>query len=60
MDSQPPAETARWTDSESRDVTGDRVKHVLKYVGGVMRPGYAMSLPEADLVKLPGFGNRAP
>jgi peptide/nickel transport system substrate-binding protein len=22
---------------------------VLKYVGGVMRPGYAMSLPEAEL-----------
>jgi peptide/nickel transport system substrate-binding protein len=29
---------------------------ILKFVGGVMRPGYAMSLPEADLVKLPGFG----
>jgi peptide/nickel transport system substrate-binding protein len=29
---------------------------VLKFVGGVMRPGYAMSLPEAELVKLPGFG----
>jgi peptide/nickel transport system substrate-binding protein len=29
---------------------------VLKYVGGVMRPGYAMALPEAELVKLPGFG----
>ena len=28
---------------------------ILKYVGGVMRPGYAMSLPEAELVKLPGF-----
>ena len=29
---------------------------VLKFVGGVMRPGYAMALPEAELVKLPGFG----
>jgi len=28
---------------------------VLKYVGGVMRPGYAMALPEAELVTLPGF-----
>jgi peptide/nickel transport system substrate-binding protein len=28
---------------------------VLKYVGGVMRPGYSMALPEAELVKLPGF-----
>src|SRR5262249_58283611 len=28
---------------------------ILKFVGGVMRPGYAMSLPEAELVKLPGF-----
>src|SRR6478736_1180743 len=28
---------------------------VLKYVGGVMRPGFAMALPEEELVKLPGF-----
>jgi peptide/nickel transport system substrate-binding protein len=28
---------------------------ILKYVGGVMRPGYAMSLPEAELIKLPGY-----
>jgi peptide/nickel transport system substrate-binding protein len=27
----------------------------LKYVGGIMRPGYSMALPEAELVKLPGF-----
>jgi peptide/nickel transport system substrate-binding protein len=27
----------------------------LKYVGGIMRPGYAMALPETELVKLPGF-----
>ncbi|KAB2919555.1 MAG: ABC transporter substrate-binding protein [Hyphomicrobiaceae bacterium] len=28
---------------------------ILKFVGGVMRPGYSMSLPEAELVKLPGY-----
>ena len=28
---------------------------VLKYVGGVLRPGYAMALPEVELVTLPGF-----
>jgi peptide/nickel transport system substrate-binding protein len=28
---------------------------ILKYVGGVMRPGYHMSLPEAELLTLPGF-----
>src|SRR5271169_4926969 len=28
----------------------------LKYVGGVMRPGSSMATPEAELVKLPGFG----
>jgi peptide/nickel transport system substrate-binding protein len=28
---------------------------ILKYVGGVMRPGYHMALPEAELVTLPGF-----
>ena len=27
----------------------------LKYVGGLMRPGTAISIPEADLVTLPGF-----
>ncbi|MBV8131173.1 MAG: ABC transporter substrate-binding protein [Alphaproteobacteria bacterium] len=27
----------------------------LKYVGGLMRPGTAISMPEAELVKLPGF-----
>ena len=27
----------------------------LKYVGGILRPGYSMALPEAELVKLPGF-----
>jgi peptide/nickel transport system substrate-binding protein len=28
---------------------------IMKHVGGVMRPGYEMALPEAELVKLPGF-----
>jgi peptide/nickel transport system substrate-binding protein len=27
----------------------------LKYVGGLMRPGTAMSIPEAELVEIPGF-----
>ena len=40
----------RWGGSEALSKIS-----VLKYVGGVMRPGYAMSLPEAELVKLPGF-----
>ena len=28
---------------------------ILKFVGGVMRPGFSMSLPEEELLKLPGF-----
>jgi len=40
----------RWGGSEALSKIS-----ILKYVGGVMRPGYAMALPEADLVKLPGF-----
>jgi len=40
----------RWGGSEALS----RIS-ILKAVGGVMRPGYAMSLPEAELVKLPGF-----
>ena len=40
----------RWGGSEALS----RIS-ILKYVGGVMRPGYAMSLPQAELVKLPGF-----
>jgi peptide/nickel transport system substrate-binding protein len=28
---------------------------ILKHVGGFMRPGFDMALPEAELVKLPGF-----
>ena len=40
----------RWAGSEALSKIS-----ILKFVGGVMRPGYAMSLPEAELVKLPGF-----
>jgi peptide/nickel transport system substrate-binding protein len=40
----------RWGGSEALS----RIS-ILKYVGGVMRPGYAMALPEAELTKLPGF-----
>lgn len=40
----------RWGGSEALSKIS-----ILKYVGGVMRPGYAMSLPESELVKLPGF-----
>ncbi|KAB2847808.1 MAG: ABC transporter substrate-binding protein [Hyphomicrobiaceae bacterium] len=28
---------------------------MLRFVGGVMRPGFAMALPESELVKLPGY-----
>jgi peptide/nickel transport system substrate-binding protein len=40
----------RWGGSEALSKIS-----ILKFVGGVMRPGYQMSLPEAELVKLPGF-----
>jgi peptide/nickel transport system substrate-binding protein len=40
----------RWGGSEALSKIS-----ILKFVGGVMRPGYAMSLPEAELVKLPGY-----
>lgn len=29
---------------------------ILKGVGGVLRPGFDMALPESELVKLPGYG----
>ncbi len=29
----------------------------LKFVGGLMRPGFAMATPEAELARLPGFGH---
>ena len=28
---------------------------VLKFVGGLLRPGFAMATPEAELAKVPGF-----
>jgi peptide/nickel transport system substrate-binding protein len=40
----------RWGGSEALSKIS-----ILKSVGGIMRPGYAMALPEAELVKLPGF-----
>lgn len=30
---------------------------VLKFVGGLMRPGSSMAMSEADLIKIPGFGH---
>jgi peptide/nickel transport system substrate-binding protein len=42
----------RWRASEAlADTT------FLKYVGGVMRPGTAISMPESELVTLPGFSH---
>ena len=42
----------RWHASEAlADTT------FLKYVGGVMRPGTAISMPESELVTLPGFSH---
>jgi peptide/nickel transport system substrate-binding protein len=37
----------------------DTLSHdtVLKFVGGVLRPGYAMATPEAALAALPGFSH---
>ena len=40
----------RWGGSEALSKIS-----ILKFVGGVMRPGYSMALPEEDLVKIPGF-----
>ena len=34
-----------------------RARPFFKYVGGLMRPGSSMATPEAELVKLPGFGH---
>jgi peptide/nickel transport system substrate-binding protein len=31
----------------------------MKFVGGVMRPGFAMATPEAELARLPGFSRDA-
>ena len=40
----------RWGGSDTLSKTS-----ILKFVGGVMRPGSSMALPESELVKLPGF-----
>jgi peptide/nickel transport system substrate-binding protein len=40
----------RWAAAESLSQTT-----YLKFVGGVMRPGYAMATPESALAELPGF-----
>lgn len=40
----------RWGGSEALSKIS-----VLKYVGGIMRPGFAMALPEEELVQIPGF-----
>jgi peptide/nickel transport system substrate-binding protein len=42
----------RWGGAEAMS---DRT--FLKYVGGLLRPGYAMATPEAELAKLPGFSH---
>jgi peptide/nickel transport system substrate-binding protein len=40
----------RWQAAESLSNTT-----FLKFVGGIMRPGYSMATPAADLVTIPGF-----
>ncbi len=42
----------RWAAAEKLQSTT-----FFKYVGGLMRPGSSMATPEAELVKLPGFGH---
>jgi peptide/nickel transport system substrate-binding protein len=42
----------RWQAAESLANTT-----YMKFVGGVMRPGYAMATPEAELAALPGFSH---
>jgi peptide/nickel transport system substrate-binding protein len=44
----------RWT-------AGDALGKIsaIKYVGGAVRPGFDMALPESELVKLPGYGKDA-
>jgi peptide/nickel transport system substrate-binding protein len=44
----------RWTGGENIGKISS-----LRYVGGVNRPGSRMALPEAELVKLPGYGKDA-
>ncbi|RTL67879.1 MAG: ABC transporter substrate-binding protein, partial [Hyphomicrobiales bacterium] len=40
----------RWGGSEALSKIS-----VLKFVGGIMRPGFSMALPEEELVQIPGF-----
>ena len=40
----------RWEGSENLSKIS-----ILKHVGGFIRPGFSMALPQAELVKLPGF-----
>jgi peptide/nickel transport system substrate-binding protein len=42
----------RWQAAESLSGTS-----FLKFVGGIMRPGYAMATPDAELSALPGFSH---
>ncbi|HEX7969903.1 MAG TPA: ABC transporter substrate-binding protein, partial [Stellaceae bacterium] len=42
----------RWQAAESLSNTT-----YMKFVGGVMRPGFAMATPEAELARLPGFAH---
>ena len=44
----------RWRAAEALSATT-----FVKFVGGIMRPGYAMATPEADLTALPGFSHDA-
>ncbi len=44
----------RWRAAESLHSTT-----FLKFVGGIMRPGFAMATPEADLTAIPGFWHDA-
>jgi peptide/nickel transport system substrate-binding protein len=41
----------RWTAGEQLGKIS-----AIKYVGGAMRPGFEMALPESELEKLPGYG----
>jgi peptide/nickel transport system substrate-binding protein len=41
----------RWTAGEALGKIS-----AIRYVGGAVRPGYEMALPESELVKLPGYG----
>jgi peptide/nickel transport system substrate-binding protein len=44
----------RWTAGEALSKIS-----AIKYVGGALRPGFDLALPESELIKLPGFGKDA-